>query len=540
VLDVHFVSGLATACQTGKTQPGVVGDGAIQVGEMVSLADSFLQSPLLRRVLGASTETVEKLDRRLQSSSVWVACVMGVLALQVALIFTHRPWLDEFQAIQLAVQAPDVPSLLAWLRYEGHPPLWYLILRGLAHIVNPLDALPITALLLALPMQVAILFASPFSRMERLLIATSEFVLFEFLTLSRSLTLGATVFVVVIACWRRRWTWLGIAVLPFCDFLFGVLSGICVLLKFREKNVWWPGIALWLASGLVSGWMVLPAPDELSAFITIGLAHDALGWLSNIGTLALPFQGGIIPFWNVPPFPVAGLLAPAFLWFAWLQTKGDHFHRAMLFGFLGFTLLFSVAFYPFAIRHLMLAALLLIALAWLRLDRGEHPSAGFRLWILLAALCGLATAAINLVKPFDTASVAAREIERRGLAGKHWMVFPDSRAQGVSALTGIEFERTERGCMESFIRWNYRSSLQSADEMNAFLRRKVSAYGRFYLLSDVDLSLLLAPGLLQRIAYVPAGYDGQEFYLFVVGPNAAERPVSLPRCVPDQRPFARL
>jgi hypothetical protein len=248
----------------------------------------------------------------------------------------------------------------------------------------------------------------------------------------------------------------------------------------------------------------------------------------------------VFPVWNEPPFPIAGLLGPAFLWFAWLQTKGDPFHRLLLFGFLGFTLVFSVAFYPFAIRHLMLAALLLVGLAWLRLEGGDAPTAGFRLWLALAALCGLATAAINLVEPFDTAGVAAHEIERRGLADKHWMVFPDSRAQGVSALTGIDFERTERNCMESFIRWNYRSSLRTQTKMNDYLRDNIRARGRFYLLSDVDLSLVLAPDLLEPIAHIPAGYDGADFYLFVVGPNAPERQISLPRCVPNQRPFSRL
>jgi len=507
---------------------------------MEALANRILKSEFLCRALALSTNFVDGLDRQLRRPVIWAVTIALVAALQTALILTHRPWLDEYQAIQLAVQAPDLRSLLGWLRYEGHPPLWYAILRAMAHWMDPLATLPAAALLIAIPTQAAILFASPFSRAERLLIATSEFVLFEFLTLSRSLTLGAAVFVLVIACWRRRWAWLGIALLPMCDFLFGALSAICVLLKWREKSLYWPGVLLWLASGLVSAWTVLPAHDTLPALATNGVGRDLLSWIMYLGALALPFQGGLHPGWNLPPFPIAGVLGPAFLWFAWRQTRADGFHRLLLFGFLGLTLAFSLAVYPLAIRHLMLAALLLIGLAWLRCAKGEALSPGFRLWLALASLCGVATAAINLASPFDTTTVAADVIERRGLAGKHWMVYPDSRAQGVAAVSGVDFERTEQGCMQSFIRWNFRSSIESPDQLEKYLRATVRQRGRFYLLSDIDLSKHLPAGLVQPIAHVPAGYDGFAFHLFVVGPGSAERPIALPRCVPDQRPFARL
>ncbi|MBO9600879.1 MAG: hypothetical protein J7496_00075 [Novosphingobium sp.] len=481
-----------------------------------------------------------KLDRVLLNRAVWLAAILFALALQTALIFSHEPWLDEYQAVQLAVQAPDFPSLLAWLKYEGHPPLWYAILRGMAHFMDPLATLPVAALLIAMPTQAAILFASPFSRAERLMIALSEFVMFEFLTLSRSMTLGVALFVLVLTCWRRRWAWLAIAILPFCDFLFGVLSVVCVLLKYREKSLWWPGVALWLASGLVSAWTVLPAPDALPALATNGIGKDLFSWLMFIGTLAFPFQGGLDPGWDQPPFPIAGLLGPAFLWFAWRQTASNHFHRLLMFGFLGLTLAFSLVVYPLAIRHLMLAALLLIGLAWLRADTGERLSAGFRLWLALAAACGVATAAINLLLPFDTAQAAVNEIERRGLAGKHWMVFPDSRAQGVAAISGMEFERTKRMCMQSFIRWDYNAGLRNPQMVEDYLRDAVRTHGRFYLIGDIDLSKRLPPELVMPIAHIPAGYDRFAFHLFVIGPSSPERQITLPRCVPDQRPFARL
>lgn len=89
------------------------------------------------------------LDRRIA----WATLCLVVLALQAALIIDHQPWPDEYQALLIAVQAPDISTLLDWLRYEGHPPLWYLLLRGLAHVAEPLDTLWIAALLIAIPAQ---------------------------------------------------------------------------------------------------------------------------------------------------------------------------------------------------------------------------------------------------------------------------------------------------------------------------------------------------------------------------------------------------
>ena len=493
--------------------------------------------PLLRRSRIASSAALVRANRALAHPAAWSVTLALVAALQVALIVTHEPWLDEYQALQLAIQAPDIATLLEWLRYEGHPPLWYLILRGLGHVVAPQQVLPVAVLAIALPTMAAVLLASPFTRAERVLIVLSEFMLFEFFTLSRSLSLGVGIFVLAIATWRSRWSWLFIAILPLCDFLFGVLSIALVVLKWREGRIALPGVAAWLAAGLLAAWTVRPAPDMIPALTSSGLAQDLSAWLQSVGTLALPFQGGLRPQWNEPVWPIAGVLAIVFLWFAWSDTRRAPWHRLVLFGFIGLTLGFSLVVYPLALRHLMLIALLLIGLVWLRRTRGASPDPAFRLWICVAALCGLATAAINFAMPFDTAAQAAVEIRKRGLENARWVVIPDSRAQGVSALLGMDFERTELRCRQSFLRWNFRSKIETPAQLVAYLRGEVARGGPFYLLSDSPL----IPGdddLLRRIATIDAGYDGQAFYLFEVGagaPTGTRDPA--PPCVEGRRPL---
>lgn len=477
------------------------------------------------------------LDRALVPTRNWLLACTLLAALQTALVVTHRPWLDEWQALQIALQSPTLPDLLENLRYEGHPPLWYLILRGLGLYLPWQAIMPLVAGAIALATQALILFKSPFTRAERLLLASGELIMFEYLTLSRSMTLGVFLLVLAVVLWRRRWVWVAIALLPMCDFLFGVLSGCLAVLKWRERELWLPGAALWIAIGLLATYTVIPAPGTIPALWLDGIIPDFASYASRLGTILFPFQMvGTTPEWNgTAPFFTGAALSYFLVRFAWNQTEQNMWHRIVLFGFIGLTLVFSMAVYPLHFRHLSLVGLLIILLRWLEAARGSASNSWFRLWLLSMTACGLAVAAINLTRPFDTADLAAKAIVDQGLTRKHWVVFPDSRAQGVSALTGVEFERTEAECMQQFIRWNHRSQIQTRAQLERYLRATLKERGQYYLLSD--LPMRLPKDLARDVARIPPGYNGQGYYLFQIGPNEPEREVTLPRCIPNIRPL---
>jgi hypothetical protein len=480
---------------------------------------------------------VESLEIALAKKPNWVFAICALFALQFALIFTHEPWLDEWQALQLALQAPSVADLLSYLHYEGHPPPWYLILRSLARVIDPFWVLPITAAVLAAITQSTILFASPFSRAVRLLMASSCFMMFEFMTLSRSMTLGVCLLILAMAFWQRRAVWLVIAFLPLCDFLFGVLSGVLLLLQWRDRGLWLPGVLAWLVLSGLSAWTVLPAPDMIQALELHGPPADFANYLMRLGVLLIPLQmNGMVPEWDQPP-PVlfAAILGMLFLLFAWFQTRHDRLHQILFWGFLGLTFVFSMVVYPLHARHLMLIALLLMLLVWRRAAEGFVPSSGFKLWLLGSTVCGLIVAVTNFIVPFDSAWAAAREIQHLGLADKHWLVFPDSRAQGVAAIMEKDFERAEHRCMQSFVRWNFRTKLLNYPQLTSYLRKEVNDRGKFYMLSDYKLAL--PHDLAHQIGHIPAGYNGQNYYFYELGPGMPDAQVNLPRCVPNQRPL---
>jgi hypothetical protein len=511
---------------------------------LTEIADRILQSPLLQRALAGTTRFTDRLDHRLQNRLAWAVAVVLVLTLQSALVLTHWPWLDEWQALQIAVQSPSIEAMLHNLHYEGHPPLWYVILRYAEQVVPPLWTLQAVALPLAIATQLLILFASPFTRAERLYIATSQFVMFEMLTISRSFTLGTMLIVLALALWRRpRLVWLPIALLPMCDFFYGVASIILIALLWRrDRTLYWPGVALWVAISLAAAWTVRPAPDVVPALKSEFSLNPIGGIASHLGLLLLPFQwDNFHPTWNsrlpllLMPFAWMG-----FVLFAFEQTRRDVWHRAIVFGLVTLMLAMSLTVYPVSFRHTVLIAVFLIALAWIDLLKGVAATTpGFKAWLLAASACGLFTAAVNFALPFDRAHIAAREIEKRGLQDERWLVLPLDAAQGIPALSGMLFENPSLDCRQSFVPWTSGFRPETEEEVIEYLEARIAREGQFYMITGFKLGFL-PPEIATPIVVARGGYNRAEYELYLVGPNAPKKRHPMPLCVPGTLPLRAL
>ena len=118
----------------------------------------------------------------------------ALIALQITLILTHVAWRDELQAVLLAEHSPSLAALFANLHYEGHPALWYLLLRALSPLGSAPTTLKIVQLCVALATIALLWTRAPFRPWTKLLILASYPILFEWGTISRSYGLGVTLF----------------------------------------------------------------------------------------------------------------------------------------------------------------------------------------------------------------------------------------------------------------------------------------------------------------------------------------------------------
>jgi len=112
---------------------------------------------------------------------------IGVLIVNVE---HHDMWHDEINAFEIALHSPTLPALFHNLHYEGHPPLWYLMLWVASTIsANPLTTQVVHTVIVILIYVIVGLF-SPFSTLEKLLLLSGYFLGFEYAVISRNYSLG--------------------------------------------------------------------------------------------------------------------------------------------------------------------------------------------------------------------------------------------------------------------------------------------------------------------------------------------------------------
>ncbi|QIK79459.1 hypothetical protein G7077_11640 [Sphingomonas piscis] len=467
----------------------------------------------------------------------WRTAVAALLLLQTTMVFSHAAWLDEWQALQIALQSPDLSALLENLRYEGHPPLWYALLRIAGWFIPYLWVLAGIQFAVALGMQALILLRAPFTRLERLLLGSSYFILFEFGTLSRGLSLGAFLTIALFAAKDKRLRWATIILLPLVDFLFGLISLIGIMLALHDKRFSRLGAGLWLASSLLAAWSIIPAPDIRPALATPHVLYGLFLALNNLSALLIPFQtldGQIGWGGGLPGLlgPVGGLL---FLLFALSEIRDVKLHGWLFRLFFLLSIAFTLFIYPLGIRHLTLIPLLVILFKWREVEAGGATSAWFKAWLAVLAAGGAAVVAISVDRPFDSAPEVAKFITANNLQDKHWVSYPDSLGQAVSGLIDREFETPPKGCTQSFIRWDRgdpSEGINNAAELDKALRKVASNRGRFYLISSYDLDdRITIP--FRKIAHFGKAYDRRDYFIYVVAPALPEKAPARP-CPPKR------
>jgi len=135
----------------------------------------------------------------------WVVflCFSTILGL---LLSRHTFWIDEAQAWQVAVHTDSISSLFHQLRYEGHPALWYLFLRGFSVFLGSPKAMLGAHWLLASLNAFLIIWFCPIAPWQRIACCFGYFILFEYGVICRNYAMGALLafaFVVVYSRYKR-------------------------------------------------------------------------------------------------------------------------------------------------------------------------------------------------------------------------------------------------------------------------------------------------------------------------------------------------
>ena len=105
-------------------------------------------------------------------------------------MFHHELWGDELQAWNIAKGSSSLSDVIHNTRYEGHPPVWYIILWIIARFTHNVVYVQAIHLMIAVLVVFVIIFYSPFPTMTKILIPFGYYFLFEYAMLSRNYAIG--------------------------------------------------------------------------------------------------------------------------------------------------------------------------------------------------------------------------------------------------------------------------------------------------------------------------------------------------------------
>ena len=390
----------------------------------------------------------------------------------------HEMWRDEIQPWLLARDSAGVLDLLRNMKYEGHPPLWHLLLMPITRLTSSPFAMQILHLAIAATTVFVVAKYAPFRPLHKILLVFGYFPLYEYGVISRHYALALLLVVVTCVLLKQRHQKpLRLALALFlmsythalaCIIAISITLGLALdyflnrralaedkTVDLRRNYV---GFVLVVVGILLSILQMNPAPDAprnewlleisfgrayLIAMNTLGAVTAGLG-LDSAQTQAASsqfteiiaglsqagpgfFSGLAILLQIILPMAVAGTLAAPIACY-WKKPAALAVYLCCITGVLALTYMVHLPY----VRHygfILIAVLLLIwsgryFTSWFRNREGEdtslpaaRPVIGALLTVFLAihAFGGLKAVADDVGRPFSYGKQAAAYIEAEGL-----------------------------------------------------------------------------------------------------------------------------
>ena len=210
---------------------------------------------------------------------------MVILAIFVAgTLYTglhHEPWRDEADAWLAARDLPVRQMVPDWTAHAGTPVLWYLILKTIVHSGLPYAAETAVNLLFIWAAAGLLLFASPFSRLTKVLLLGSYFFAFEYAIIARSYALSIFLIFLALALRKKPIAFAVVAVALFNTNVHGaIFAGLLFLLTTR-----WSQRAIMAGGAALAIWQLWPRAEG-NPLAMRGLQSNALIALRDV---FLPF-----------------------------------------------------------------------------------------------------------------------------------------------------------------------------------------------------------------------------------------------------------
>ena len=202
----------------------------------------------------------------------------------------HELWFDETQAWLIARCASYKEMFTYIPHYEGHPPLWHLLLSVFAKNGAPVDfTLKAINIVFSVTAMALLIFRSPFPKIVRYLLPFSFFFFYQYGVLSRPYSMAMIAFFLMAMSYKNRnthpWRYIMSLVFLCLTSAFGIMiaGGLCIvwtfeiiteLIRSRKMKFFWKDMRFYslcfilvIAAALIV--MIIPAEDCFYAGVEI-------------------------------------------------------------------------------------------------------------------------------------------------------------------------------------------------------------------------------------------------------------------------------
>lgn len=363
-------------------------------------------------------------------------------ALLAITLWRHEMWRDELEAWNIATSSATIVDLFHNFRYEGHPSLWFIVLWLLSKISHAPEMMQVINFVFSGVTAWLILFRSPFTTFQKVLLIFGYYLLYEYAAISRNYMIEVMMVMMMCMMWKnpvKNFCWLLILLFIICQtnaygYLFSISFSFALFMDgaFKKKFSWLKASAFLFAaaSGFAVAYISSVPPRDSEIYLPIHFAFDYQRFVqvfTNCWNAFIPLPRFQFPFWSEPwlktslPGCILGLLILLVIVFS---SSGK---IKLLFTFLipAFLLMLALQYfkYPGFQRHYGHLFIAFIAFLWLSKSRDEPESKNsfgnndflFNGFLAIQFLIGISFMISDWILPFSNGKKTAAYIGKNFL-----------------------------------------------------------------------------------------------------------------------------
>ncbi len=313
------------------------------------------------------------------------------VALILLLSVYHELWRDEVRALSVAIDAPSWSAMLADLHHEGHPLLWYVILRAGYMLAGSNLVLPVAALAIAALTAYLILRSAPFPLWLRALAVFGAFLGYELSVVARNYGIGVLLMVGACILFRereRRPVLLGLVLVLLANTsVHATIAAVIILgvwlcdLFDKDRRAalislsGLTSVAIVVAGIMLAYAMARPSPDMVwgSTVVSLDMSKILRAVVIDPGKGLMGYRDANIAAAGEYPWRLVGvnpavasrlIVDAVLLWLLWSLRRNLKAIVAIFIAIVAFEIVFR-AIYTAAPRHEGVLVFLLIAICWI-------------------------------------------------------------------------------------------------------------------------------------------------------------------------------